>query len=187
MNLRRIIKKEKKIWHDHFIPSFVAGVAVAIIALFFEFTEGNIVMFASVGASAVILTHRTRAHLTKLKTVLLAYILASAVSLLIFYASYFFDVILEIRLLVAVTLITILLYSFDVFHPPAISAGVSFLIFHRPVLELLGLIFSVLLLFVLVRLFIYIFSQHLSLKEFWYELLHEKHVEIIHKKLRKEK
>lgn len=182
MNFREVIKKEKEVWHERFIPSLVAGVSIAIIALFFELSEGNIVMFASVGASAVILVHKERAHLTKLKTILLAYILASGVSLLIFYASYLLNVPIQARILVSVTLTSFLLYSFNVFHPPAVSAGVSFLIFHRPVLELLALISSVLMLFVLVRLSMYIFSQRFTLREFVYEFLHEEYVKVIGKK-----
>lgn len=181
MNLGKLIRKEKEIWHDNFIPSFVAGLAVAIIALFFEFSEGNIVMFASVGASAVILTHKSRVHLTKLKTVILSYILASGISLLVFYASLIFNVPLQIRILVAVTLSSLFLYSFNVFHPPAISAGVSFIIFQRPVSELLALIGSVLMLFIVVRLFIYIFSEKFTFKEFIYEFLHEEYVKVVHK------
>lgn len=187
MNFKDVIQKEKEVWHQRFIPSLVAGVAVAIIALFFELSKGNIVMFASVGASAVILVHKERSHLTKLKTILLAYILASGVSLLIFYASYFLNAPLQIRILVSVTLTSFLLYSFDVFHPPAVSAGISFLIFHRPVSELMALISSVLMLFILVRLSMYVFSQRFTLREFVYEFLHEEYVKVIRKGENKEK
>ena len=56
MSLQRFINKERLIWHKRFIPSLIAGIAVGIITFFFEMTASNIVMFASLGASAAIIT-----------------------------------------------------------------------------------------------------------------------------------
>ena len=65
-----MVKKERLICHKRFLPSFVAGIAVALITLFFEITASNIVLLASLGASAVILTHKQTHRLNILRTVI---------------------------------------------------------------------------------------------------------------------
>jgi hypothetical protein len=75
------IKREKYLWHKHFIPSFIAGIAVGLLSFLYKATLSNIILFASVGASAVILAHSTSHHLLKLRTTIIAYITAIMVSI----------------------------------------------------------------------------------------------------------
>ena len=84
MVFKDFISKRRRLWHRHFIPSLIAGLVVAAIALVFDLTVSNVILFASVGASAVILTNSESHHLTKLRTVVVAYVIAIVISLVVY-------------------------------------------------------------------------------------------------------
>ena len=164
------IQKERVIWHKRFIPSLIAGLAVAVISFFFSFTVSNIVIFASLGSSAAILTHRYIHKLTILRTVILSYFLALMVSLLVLFIEKFFQLPFSLEILIIVTLVTILIYAFDVFHPPAIAAGISFLVVEGDLFSRIVMFFSVIVLLVLIKLLTYAFyNGEVDLKKFLYE------------------
>ncbi|MFC1663375.1 HPP family protein [Patescibacteria group bacterium] len=173
MSLKKFIKKERKLWHQHFIPSLIAGVGMALITFVFEFTTSGIVIFASVGASAIILANNKSHHLTKLRTSIFAYIIAVTVSTILFYLNQFFQFHLSVSLFLAVFSVSIAMYLLNVFHPPAISATVAFLLFERGVVDLIFLLLSVIMMLIVIRILSYIFSQHLSLREFYKEFRKE--------------
>ena len=166
MSLKRIIKKERKIWHKHFIPSLIAGIGMAIVTLAFDVTVFGVVMFSSVGASAVILANNQSHHLTKLRTTIFAYISATVISGLVFLLNKIIPIHLSINLFLIVFLVAIIMYLLDTFHPPAISAAAAFLLLEREIADLIFLFVTVIAILVFVRFFSYIFSQHLSVKEF---------------------
>ena len=116
MKLREFVKKERLIWHKRFIPSLIAGVAVAILTIFFQMTAHNVVMFASLGASAAILTHKFIHRLTILYTVIFSYLVALLVSLPIFYLIKGFPYSFPLSILIAVTMTTLILYLFNIFQ-----------------------------------------------------------------------
>jgi hypothetical protein len=68
-----------------------------------------------------------------------------------------------------VFLVGFFLFLFDVFHPPAITASLSFILLERPLIDLLYLFFAILVLLVLIRLLAYVLSQHLSVGDFFKE------------------
>jgi len=164
-----IIKRERIIWHEHFIPSLIAAIAVAAIAYVFEATTSNIVLFASVGASAVILTHRKSHHLTKLHTTIVAYLIAIGVSLFTFIINKWFPIHIAINIFIVVFLVSMLLFLFNVFHPPAITASLSFLLLDRPTIDLVYLFVAIIALLILVRFATYVICRHLPVKEFMAE------------------
>lgn len=173
MNLKGFIKKEKILWHRHFAPSLIAGIGVAVIALIFEFTVSNIVLFASVGASAAILANFRSHHLTKLHTTITSYVVAIIVSLVLFLFNKIIGLPLVINLFLAVFMTAILVFLVNSFHPPAISAGVSFFLFERSLWDLLYLFLAIIILFIIIRFLTYTISQHLSIREFWKEFKRE--------------
>ena len=162
-------KHRKYLWHEHFTPSIIAGVVVAIIISFFNITISNVVLFGSVGASAFILTNVQSHHLTKLHTTIKAYILAIILSVAIYYVAKLFTLPIGVYAFILIFLISILLVLFNSVHPPAVSAALSFLIMDTNPINLLYLFVSVLVLFILVRFATYVFSQHLPVKEFMQE------------------
>ena len=173
MNFARLLRRERLLWHKHFIPSLIAGIAVAIIALIFEFTAANIVLFASVGASAAILANIRSHHLTKLRTTIIAYIIAIIISLLLYFLNLHFSISLALNLFFAVFLTSMLIFLADSFHPPAISASASFFLFGRGLSDLFYLFIAILVLFIIIRFLTYTISQNLSVKKFWQEFTKE--------------
>ena len=150
MNLHNFVKKEKKIWHQRFLPSLIAGVAVAILTLFFQMTAHNVVMFASLGASAAILTHKFIHRLTILYTVIFSYLIALLISLPIFYLVKDFPYAFPISILIVVTFTTLTLYLLNIFHPPAISAAIAFLLIQDSLSERVLIFLSVIVLLIII-------------------------------------
>lgn len=164
------IRRERQLWHKHFIPSFIAGILVAIVSFAFEITVSSIVLFASVGASAIILTNTRSHHLTSLRTAIVAYVIAIVISSLVYITNSVFPLHISVNLFLIVFLVSILLFLSNAFHPPAITASLSFILLQRPLVDLFYLFVAVIVLLILARLATYTFSQHLSLKEFAKEL-----------------
>lgn len=173
MNFAKLLRRERLLWHKHFVPSLIAGIAVAIIALIFEFTVSNIVLFASVGASAAILANVHSHHLTKLHTAIVSYVIAIVISLALYFINLRIALPLALNLFLAVFLTSIIIFLVNSFHPPAISASASFFLFERSLMDLLYLFIAILFLFIIIRFLTYILSQHLSVKEFWKEFKRE--------------
>ena len=170
MSFKTWLTHERSIWHKRFIPSLIAGIAVAVISLFFKMTVSNIVLLASLGSSAAILTHKQVHKLTILRTVVISYAIALIVSVLAMFLVQFDTITFPIATLVAVTLTTIGMYLFDVFHPPAVSASLAFVMFNVSFWEIVVIFISVILLLILTKLMIYTFYyEHLEVKHFWNE------------------
>ncbi|MCK4669848.1 MAG: HPP family protein [Nanoarchaeota archaeon] len=170
-------KKKKKVrffWHEYFLPALIAGIGVAIVAYLFEMNSANLLMFASVGASAVTITHKYRHHLTTLRTTILAYIVGCIISLFIGMIGVNLNLAMPIQVFLVVACVSFAILYFNIFHPPAVSASVSFIVFHRNPNDLVFLLTSVILLFIVIRFFIYVWYEHLSLKDFIHEFTHMK-------------
>jgi len=166
MNLKRLLKRERLLWHRHFIPSVLAGLAVALVSLIYQITVSNIVLFASVGASAAILTNTRSHHLTKLRTTILAYMVSIIISSMVYALNFFLPLHISVNIFLLVFLVGLFLFLLNVFHPPAITASLSFILLERPVFELIYLFFAIIILLIIVRLLTYTISQRLSLREF---------------------
>jgi len=170
MPFLKFIKKERKIWHKRFIPSLITGIAVAVITLFFKMTASNIVMFASLGASAAILTHKYVHKLNILRTVIFSYVLSLIASYFVLFTVHRYQLNFSITVFLAVTLTTILLYLFNFFHPPAISAALSFVMLDGSFFETVSIFFSVIILLIIIKLLTYaFFYEHLEMRKFYLE------------------
>ena len=161
--------KERRIWHKRFIPSLVTGLAVAIITLFFELTTSNIVLFSSLGASAAIMTHNKIHELNILRTVISSYLIALVVSLLV-GTGITLGLNSELGVMITVCVTLILLYLFDIFHPPAVSASLAFLILEGGFAERIYIFFAVIILLIITKLLTYLFFyENLELRKFHLE------------------
>lgn len=169
MDWRRFLKKERRIWHKHFLPSLFAAISAALVAFLFKETISGVILFASLGASAFILTNAERHRLTILKTTIKAYMIAIVISLIIFPINLWLELHLSMQIFLLVFLVGISLYLADAVHPPAISGSLSFILFERSLIELLYLFLSIIVLLTLVRLMTYLYHSHLSLSEFFHE------------------
>ena len=171
MDFHNLVLKERKLWHKHFIPALFAGLAAGIVSFFYQATPSNIVLFASVGASAIILTHSKSHHLTKLHTTIKAYIVAILVSIIMFYIKKLVVLHLSFQIFLVIFFVGIAILMLDAFHPPSISVSISFILTNHQISELLILFTQILVLLVIVRLVTYLFSQHLPIQEFLGEFI----------------
>ena len=170
MSLKKFIKKERLIWHKRFIPSLIAGIAVAIITFFFKMTASNIVMFASLGASAAILTHKQIHRLTILRTVIFSYLISLFISGITLYFIHHYTISFSLAALIAVTLATLTMYLADVFHPPAVSAALAFVLLDGGFWETIVIFIAVIILLIIIKLLTYAFYyEHLEMDKFMRE------------------
>jgi CBS-domain-containing membrane protein len=170
---KKLIKKETKIWHQHFIPSLIAGVGVAVVALFFKLNVPNVILFSSIGASAIILAHNDSHHLTKLHTALLSYFTAVIISLILLWINSMYEFHWAVNLFFVVFLVSIAMYLIDSVHPPAVSAALAFVLFEGKTLDLIYLFLSIMALLVFIRFISYTISSNLSIKKFLHEFKKE--------------
>lgn len=171
MDIKQLVKRERIIWHQHFIPGLLAGFMVALISIFFRLSGANIALFASIGSSAVILTHKYRHHLTMLRTVLGSYLIAGLTSIALMHL----PLQRALRIFLVVLLATMLLYSFNIFHPPAVSAALAVVLADRNLDQLLVFLIATMAAFIIVRLIMYLLHEHLSLAEFFHEFTRMHH------------
>lgn len=157
---------QKRLWHKYFIPSVLAGLVVAVIALFLDMTAANAVLFASIGASAMILTHTESHHLTKLRASAIAYTAMIVLALLIRGFNLLVPLPDAINIFLSVSLVGITTIMLDAFHPPAISASLSFVLFDLALINLFWLFVAIIVLLFGVRLLTYLVSEHLTFSEF---------------------
>ena len=167
-------KEARYFWHEYFLPALIAGIGVGVVAYFFEMNSANLLMFASVGASAVTISHKYRHHLTTLRTTILAYLAGCIISLFIGMVGINLNLAIPIRVFLVVASVSFAILYFNIFHPPAVSASVSFIVLHRNPSELVFLLTSIIILLIIIRLFIYVWYEHLSLKDFIHEFTHIK-------------
>lgn len=159
----------KDFWHEHFIPSLIAGLAIGLVVFSYDTTVANVLFFASVGASAVILTNSSSHHLVRLRTALIAYFLLVLSAPFIQFASQQLGVHDGIAIGTLVFGLSLGMYWFNAFHPPVISAAIAFIFFEGGFADLLVLFSLVVVMFICIRFMMYVAYQHFSPKEFWQE------------------
>ena len=169
MRFKRFIKKERRIWHKHFIPSLLAAIIVGGISYLYDTTISNVILFSSVGASAMILTNSKTHHLTRLHTIIFAYIVTLVISILLYGFNSIFELHISVNIALMLFLVGITLFLVDSFHPPAITAALAFILLDQGILDLIYLFIAILLLLISVRFATYVISQRLSPRKFFKE------------------
>ena len=160
---------ERNIWHQHFIPSLIAGLVIGSIVYLYDTTVANVLFFASVGATAVILSNSTSHHLVKLRTALIAYGLLMVVAPLVKFVSQELLVHEALTIGALVFGLSLSMFWLHAFHPPAISAAIAFIFFEGSWSDLVALFVLVIATFVGVRFLMYVYYEHFSPREFWHE------------------
>ena len=165
------VARKREVWHKRFFPSVLAGVAVAFLTLIFKATTANILMFASLGASAAILTERGLHRLTILRTILLAYFFALIVGLLVLIPVHQFALPFGVSAFLSVALTILLMYLFNAFHPPAAAASLAFVTLDGGVFETTAIFFSVIVLLAITKILTFVFYyERQETKHFLHEL-----------------
>ncbi len=165
----KLMRRERMLWHNHFGPSLMTGLSLAIVAVFLDMTNSMVLLFASIGSSIAILTNTKAHHLVRLHTAIISYVVAIIISAGLFFFNKAVPLAMPINLFIVVFLITLALFLVNSFHPPAISVGLSFFMMDRSILHLLFLLVLIFVLFIVVRFITYVTYEHLSIKEFWKE------------------
>ena len=162
-------ERSKEFWHEHFVPSLIAGLVIGLVVFSYDTTVANVLFFASVGASAVILTNSSSHHLVKLRTALWAYFMLAVLAPLIQFASQQLGVHDAVAIGALVFGLSLGMYWLNAFHPPVISAAIAFIFFEGGLIDLFALFLLVVVIFISIRFMMYIAYQHFSPKEFWQE------------------
>ncbi len=166
IDYKKFVKRERILWHHHFTPSLFAGLIVAFVSYVVQLTVSNLMLFASVGASANILTNTRSHHLTRLHTVIIAYLIAIIISLGVYSLNKIMPLHISANIFLLIFLVGLFLYMFNASHPPAISASLSFILLDRPVFALIQLFIYIILLLIGIRFIVYVYSQHLPVSQF---------------------
>ena len=172
-------------WPGHFTHALVLAIAISIAAMFNSYlSAAGIIIMGSLGASAVILTHKHKHHLTTLGTITFSYFIATFLAIGVAIILRMLNAPLESKLIISIVVIGFSLFWLGIFHPPALAFGVAFMVFERTTSGYLIVFCAAIVCFVLIRMLIYMFYEHLSLKQFVNELIKEEE-ELILKEERK--
>ncbi len=155
-----IILKEK------LVPAFFAGVSIFIISFFLKITIGNAILFASLGASSVILAEFPDRRIAKLRVVLFSYLIAAITGYLFYYLK---NVPLAAGLAIF-TSISLMAITNNI-HPPAGGLTLAFIFQPRFLNELVTVFVSIVFLLVLLKSIIYLYKKELNIKKFHHEFL----------------
>lgn len=171
MDIKTILTKERMIWHDRFVPSMIAAVAVLIITLILQFSGFDIVLLTSISASLVILTSQKLHHLTILGTAIYSYILASVVGFSFVFLKQSISLSITTTSFMTIIVISILIYMFDIVHPPSVGIALGIVYYSGSTFNLLFTLFITLIMFIFVKVIMYIYSEDLKIKFFHHEFM----------------
>ncbi len=182
------------IWPGRFTQSLVLVGAIIFAALFSSRISGaGILMLGSLVASSIIITHRHRHHLVTLGTIIFSYVIASIIAVGLAMGLVVLRAPFESQVIISIVIIVAALHWLDLYHAPALAFAIAFLGFGWGVEKYLLVLGAFILIFIIIRLFIYTFYEHLSFRHFVHEFIKEeeklaiREEKIIKKKLKKSK
>lgn len=171
MDIHKFIQKEREIWHDRFVPSIIAAIAVLIITIVLQKSGFDIVLLTTIASSIVILTNQHIHKLTVIGTTIYAYIVATLVGLLFIYLRERFVLSTPAVSFLTITTITLVIYLFNVFHPPAVGIALGIVLYKGTLVSLLFILSITIVLFVVLKMVMYMYYEHLHLAKFQNEFL----------------
>ncbi len=163
------MKTKKRGVRKVLVHSIIAGLSVALLALFLtkSLSQGGLILFASVAATAGVMCHFPKSKSNSLRSVILSYACAIIISILIWQGIQMYNTSLVLASFLAVFSVSVMFYIFDIFHPPAISAVMGFLLYNDQQLHhLLVLFVSLIGLLIILKLLWYIYAEELQIEHF---------------------
>jgi len=177
---KKKLKHDLMKWPGHFIHALVLAITIAIASMFNAYlSAAGIIIMGSLAASAITLTHKHRHHLTTLGTITFSYFIASFLTIGIVIVLRLLITPIESQLIIGVVVVGFALSWLGIFHPPALAFGIAFIVFERTVAGYLLVFCAAIVCFVLIRMMIYLFYEHMSFKHFVHELIKEEEAIII--------
>ena len=160
------IERENR-WLAGAINGAIAGAAVALIEWLVTTTgEGDLLLFACLGASAASVVFAPLSKNNSLRTIILAYLIASAVCLVLFPIHRANSIPLTMQCFIAVSVPIFLMRLFDSMHPAAIGAAMAFIIYDRDINSLMILMLAIIGLLTLVKFLAYVYLEDLEFRSF---------------------
>jgi CBS-domain-containing membrane protein len=154
------------------INGCIAGASVAVVAwLVTTIQEGDLLLFACLGSSAASVVFAPMAKNNSLRTIICAYLIASAACLLLVP---FRDAApFPLQCFMAVALPVAIMRLADTVHPAAIGSALAFVIYDRDIKETILLLLAILGLLTIVKILAYVYLEELRFKDFGREFRRE--------------
>lgn len=147
------------------INGAIAGASVALVAwLVTSLREGDLLLFACLGSSAASVVFAPMARNNSLRTIIFAYLVASATCLvLVPMRDYSPEPLL---CFLAVALPVTMMRLLDTVHPAAIGSSLAFIIYERETKTVILLLLAIIGLLTIVKVMAYIYLEELRFKDF---------------------
>jgi CBS-domain-containing membrane protein len=158
--------KYSQVTKEKIIPALFGGLAIFLISFVMRMTVGNAILFASLGASTVILAEFPDTRAAKLRVVVLSYCIAALIGYIFSFVTF---VPLAAGLAVFCTIVAMALT--DNIHAPAGGLALAFVFYARGGFELFYVLLAVLLLLTFLKSIIYMYKKELHIKKFHHEFL----------------
>ena len=156
------------------INGIIAGAAVTLVAwTMSQLQEGDLILFACLGSSAASVVFAPMAKVNSLRSIILAYGIASVVCVVLIPAHQDPWVPLSVQCGIAVGLPVMLMRLSDSMHPSAIGSSLAFILFDRQLGEQLKLLIAIIGLLIIVKVLAYIYLRDLRFKDFGREFTRE--------------
>ena len=153
-------------WHAAAVNGIIAGAAVALVAWITTVEEGDLLLFACLGSSAASVVFAPLAKSNSLRTIVSAYLIASAVCLLLYPVHQYAWLPVPLQCFLAVAIPISIMRLIDAMHPAAIGSALAFIIYDRPPQTLALLLLAIVGLLTIVKVLAYIYLEDLTFKKF---------------------
>jgi CBS-domain-containing membrane protein len=149
------------------INGAIAGTSVALIAwLVTELEQGDVLLFACLGSSAASLVFAPLSRFNSLRTIILAYVIASLTCVGLFPIYQHGLLPLPLQFFLAVTIPVTVMRLVDCMHPAAIGGALAFVIYERSLHSLLVLLPAIIGLLTIVKALTYVYRDELDFRHF---------------------
>lgn len=154
-------------WQAAVVNGAIAGAAVALVAwLMTTLEEGDLLLFACLGSSAASVVFSPLAKANSLRTIVSAYVIASAVCVLLYPVHQREWLPIPLQCFLAVAVPISIMRRTDTMHPAAIGSALAFIIYDRPPQTLVLLLLAIVGLLTVVKVMAYVYLEELTFKKF---------------------
>ncbi len=167
--VNRFLKQLRTVVHSRkiIVQSLIIGLAVALITgLLASRTKEGLILFAGIAASAGMICHAPKLKSNSLRSVMLSYSVAVIVSIVMWHLTTQSPLSLSLALFIGLFFTSLLLLVFDIFHAPALTAVMGFLLYTGKLSDLIFLLVSVWVVCIGIKFLWYCASEELKVEHF---------------------
>lgn len=159
---------DKYLIKEKIIPALFGAFGIFILANFFKFTTGNVILFASLGASTVILTEFPDTQTAHLRVVIFSYLISSIVG---FSCSFIPHIPLAAFLGIFISISLMMLTKNP--HPPAGGICLAFIFYSRGIVEVMYVMIMIIFLLIILKSIVYFYKKEFNIRKFHHEFYKE--------------